>query len=45
DDSRDLDQLTVGERLPNAVLRLQVAIADVDALVVQGSAVVFFYDW
>ncbi|MBA2482135.1 MAG: RNB domain-containing ribonuclease, partial [Planctomycetes bacterium] len=39
DDSRDLDQLTVGERLPNAVLRLQVAIADVDALVVQGSAV------
>ncbi|MEO6029105.1 MAG: RNB domain-containing ribonuclease [Candidatus Binatia bacterium] len=39
DDSRDLDQLTVAERLPSGAVRLQVAIADVDALVAVGSAV------
>ncbi len=33
DDSRDLDQLTVSEVLPNGNVRLWVAIADVDALV------------
>ncbi len=39
DDSRDLDQLTVGERLPNGSIRLLVAIADVDVVVRAGSAV------
>ena len=39
DDSRDLDQLTVAERLPAGAVRLRVAIADVDALVAAGSAV------
>jgi exoribonuclease-2 len=39
DDSRDLDQLTVAERLPSGAVRLRVAIADVDALVAAGSAV------
>ncbi len=38
DDSRDLDQLTVAEALPNGEFRLLVAVADVDALVVKGSA-------
>ena len=38
DDSRDLDQLTVAEALPNDEFRLLVAVADVDALVVKGSA-------
>jgi len=33
DDSRDLDQLTVSEVLPNGAVRLWVAIADVDTLV------------
>lgn len=37
DDSRDLDQLTVGERLSGGVLRIHVAIADVDALVPKGT--------
>jgi len=37
DDSRDLDQLTVAQDLPNGVVRILVAIADVDALVPQGS--------
>ena len=36
DDSRDLDQLTVGQALPHGRTRLFVAIADVDALVTRG---------
>lgn len=39
DDSRDLDQLTVAETLPGDQVKLWVAIADVDALVKNGSAV------
>ncbi len=39
DDSRDLDQLTVGEKLPAGGVRLLIAIADVDALVPAGSPV------
>ena len=39
DDSRDLDQLSVGERLPNGSVRLLIAIADVDVVVRPGSAV------
>jgi VacB/RNase II family 3'-5' exoribonuclease len=39
DDSRDLDQLTVAEAIPDGVVRILVAIADVDALVVQESAI------
>ena len=39
DDSRDLDQLTMAEALAGGVVRLRVAIADVDALVARGSAV------
>ncbi len=38
DDSLDLDQLTVAEALPGGGTRVLVAIADVDALVAQGSA-------
>ena len=38
DDSRDLDQLSVAEVLPDGNLKLLVAIADVDALVPMGSA-------
>ncbi len=38
DDSRDLDQLTVAESLAGGQVRILVAIADVDALVRQGSA-------
>ncbi|HVW22732.1 MAG TPA: RNB domain-containing ribonuclease [Opitutaceae bacterium] len=38
DDSRDLDQLTVAEALPEGAGRLLVAVADVDALVKRGSA-------
>jgi VacB/RNase II family 3'-5' exoribonuclease len=39
DDSRDLDQLSVGERLPRGATRLRIAIADVDALVPKDSAI------
>jgi exoribonuclease-2 len=33
DDSRDLDQLTVAQALPGGIVRILVAIADVDAIV------------
>ena len=39
DDSRDLDQLSVGERRSDGVVLLRIAIADVDALVPRGSAI------
>ncbi|HET8646191.1 MAG TPA: ribonuclease catalytic domain-containing protein, partial [Vicinamibacteria bacterium] len=39
DDSRDLDQLTVAQPEKGAAARILVAIADVDALVKQGSAI------
>ena len=39
DDSRDLDQLTVGEDLPGDQERILVAIADVDSLVKENSAI------
>jgi exoribonuclease-2 len=38
DDSRDLDQLTVAETLPDGAVKACVAIADVDALVPRQSA-------
>jgi exoribonuclease-2 len=39
DDSRDLDQLTVAETLPENKVKILVAVADVDALVNNGSAI------
>lgn len=39
DDSRDLDQLTFAESLPENKVRILVAVADVDALVKNGSAI------
>ena len=39
DDSRDLDQLTVAEALPGDKVKVRVAVADVDALVKNGSAI------
>ena len=39
EESRDLDQLTVCERLPNGAVKVMVAIADVDTLVKKGSAI------
>ncbi|HYX22404.1 MAG TPA: RNB domain-containing ribonuclease [Thermoanaerobaculia bacterium] len=38
DDSKDLDQLTVAERLDGGAVKIFVAIADVDALVAKGTA-------
>jgi exoribonuclease-2 len=38
DDSRDLDQLTVAEAMPEGVVKILVAIADVDAVVKKQSA-------
>jgi VacB/RNase II family 3'-5' exoribonuclease len=38
DDSRDLDQLTVAEAMPGGVAKVLVAIADVDGVVKQRSA-------
>jgi VacB/RNase II family 3'-5' exoribonuclease len=39
DDSRDLDQLTVAESMPADEVKIQVAIADVDAVVKDDSAI------
>jgi exoribonuclease-2 len=39
DDSRDLDQLTVAEALPGEKVKILVAVANVDALVKNGSAI------
>ena len=39
DDSRDLDQLTVAEALPADKVKILVAVADVDFLVKNGSAI------
>ncbi len=39
DDSLDLDQLSVAEQLPGAVTRILVAVAEVDALVKEGSPI------
>src|SRR5512141_1671082 len=39
DDSRDLDQLTVAEAMPGGMLKIFVAVADVDSLVNKGSAI------
>ncbi|MGZ5555501.1 MAG: ribonuclease catalytic domain-containing protein, partial [Candidatus Aminicenantales bacterium] len=39
DDSRDLDQLTAAEALPGGRVKIRVAVADVDALVKDSSAI------
>ncbi len=39
DDSRDLDQLTVAEAMPDGGVKVLVAVADVDALVKKDSAI------
>jgi VacB/RNase II family 3'-5' exoribonuclease len=39
DDSRDLDQLSVAEALPGGQVKILVAVADVDSLVKDGSAI------
>jgi VacB/RNase II family 3'-5' exoribonuclease len=39
DDSLDLDQLTIAEALPGDKVKIRVAVADVDALVKDGSAI------
>ena len=39
DDSRDLDQLTLSEPLPGGVVKILVALADVDSRVNQGSSI------
>ncbi|MGH8240323.1 MAG: ribonuclease catalytic domain-containing protein, partial [Steroidobacteraceae bacterium] len=38
-DTRDLDQLVVAEPLAGAVIKILVAVADVDALIARGSAI------
>lgn len=38
-DSRDLDQLTVAEAMSDGKVRIMVAIADVDSLIKEGSAI------
>ena len=40
DDSEDLDQLTVAEPLSGGAVKILVAIADVDAIVKEGTAIV-----
>jgi VacB/RNase II family 3'-5' exoribonuclease len=39
DDSRDLDQLTVAEAMPGDKVKILVAVADVDSIVKNGSAI------
>jgi VacB/RNase II family 3'-5' exoribonuclease len=39
DDSRDLDQLTAAEAMPDGRVKILVAVADVDTLVKNGSAI------
>ena len=39
DDSRDLDQLTVAQPMAGGVVKILVAVADVDATVKEGSAI------
>ena len=39
DDSLDLDQLSVAEQLPGGLVKIFVAVADVDAIVKKGSAI------
>src|SRR6476469_8121630 len=39
DDSRDLDQLSVSEKLPGGAVRIFVAVADVDAVVRKDTAI------
>ena len=39
DDTRDLDQLAVSEPLAGGLIKILVAVADVDALVTRGSAI------
>ena len=39
DDSLDLDQLTAAETLPDKLVKILVAVADVDALVKKSSAI------
>ena len=39
DDSLDLDQLTVAEKMPGNAVKIRVAIADVDSIVKNGSAI------
>ena len=39
DDSLDLDQLTVAEKMPGNAVKIRVALADVDSIVKNGSAI------
>ncbi|MCX6112653.1 MAG: RNB domain-containing ribonuclease [Proteobacteria bacterium] len=39
DDSLDLDQLTVAEKTPDGIIKIYVAVADVESLVKKGSAI------